>query len=377
MMVSSLKRPIILLTLLYVVLRLPLLGLAGYVLRMQGFVKENYEGNLHLERVNPAWIEALYRWDAAWYIEIAEHGYRTAPGTQGDRQWKGIPFSAGFFPMFPYAERALAVLTGSPEIAGILLGIVFGYAALVGLFYLARSVLEEWDAFRAALLFLVFPPSLFTSLPFSEGMFITLMCLSFWALQKAFTEGLLFIPLAVMTRPQGLFLILPLVAAKKPWKAKIQGAVFWSVGLALLILIYYQALGSFKDFIVRQSLSRGVPLGPWHAFVEFFVWNPKGWFSWKGGYIDLMLSVLALVTLWLGERKIKLPVEWRTWGWIAVLVPLCSSLLSFQRLLLAVFPLFIYWSRWIPRRIYYPATAIFYGIQIYYLLRYATFQWIA
>jgi hypothetical protein len=371
------KKPIILLTLLYIALRLPLLGLAGYILRTQGFVKENYGHNLHLERVNPAWIESLYRWDAAWYIEITEHGYRYATGTQGDSQWKGLPFSAGFFPLFPYAEKVLGFFTGSTEIAGILLGFLFGYAALAGLFYLARSVLDEGDAFRAAVLFLVFPPSLFTSLPFSEGLFIALLCFSFWALQKGFGEGLLLLPLAVMTRPQGLFLPLPLVFASKPWSLKIRTLLLWAVGLILVTLIYYQSLGSFTAFFERQSMSRGLPLGPWHSYIEFYVWKPKGWFSWKGGYIDLGLSFLALLTLWLGQRKTKLPVEWQIWGWTAVGIPLCSSLLSFQRLLLAAFPLFMYWSRWIPRRALFPVSLLLYAVQVYYLVRYATFQWIA
>jgi hypothetical protein len=371
------KKPIILLTLLYIALRLPLLGLAGYVLKSHGFIKENYEGNLHLERTNPAWVEALYRWDAVWYIEISENGYRAAPGEQGDRKWKGIPFSAGFFPLFPYAIRALAWVVGSAEISGIALGFLFGYAAVAGLFYLARSLLDEADAFRAAVLFLVFPPSLFTSLPFSEGLFTALLCLSFLALRRGFSEGLLLIPLTVLARPQGMFLPLPLALAQRPWKDRIFSLAFWGLGMVLLLVIYYQALGSFSAFFERQSMSRGVALGPWHSYIEFYLWKPKGWFSWKGGYIDLALSLAAMLTLWLGQRKTNLPLEWQIWGWTAVLVPLCSSLLSFQRLLVPVFPLFILWSRALPKAARWPVWTLLYMGQVYYLYRYATFQWIA
>lgn len=371
------KKHLIILATAYITSRLILLLLAGVFLTTSGFVKENWEGNLHLERRNAARIEALYRWDACWYLEIAEHGYTSTRGHVEDKKFGAIPFSAGFFPLFPYAMRALKPLLGSYELAGITAGFIFGYLAIIGLYLLARSALGDGDALRASLLFLFFPSSIFLSLPFSEGLFIAALCFGLLAMARGFGEGLPTLGLAALTRPMGLFLPAALAFARRPWSARLKALVAWAAGLALLLLVFHAALGCLEPFFQRQSLSRGMTTGPWHALVEFIRWEPKGWFSWKGGYLDLALAILALLTLALGPRKTKLPLEWNLWGWIAVLVPLCSSLLSFQRLLLPAFPLFIYWSRWMPRRLFWAVIALLASIQVYYLHRYATFQWIA
>lgn len=371
------KKSLIILTCAYVASRLILLSLAGMFLSSSGFVKENWEGNLHLERSNPARIEALYRWDACWYLEIAEFGYTSMRDHIEDKKFGAIPFSAGFFPLFPYAMRALRPLAGSYELAGIAAGFVFGYFAILGFYLLARSALDDGDALKAALLLLFFPSSIFLSLPFSEGLFIAALCFGLLAMARGYGEGLPALGLAALTRPVGLFLPAALAFARRPWGARLKAIAAWAAGLALLLLIFHAALGGLGPFFQRQSLSRGMSTGPWHFLVEYFRWEPKGIFSWKGGALDLALALLALATLALGPRRTKLPLEWILWGWIAVLVPLCSSLLSFQRLLLPAFPLFIYWSRWLPRRAFWALLAFLAAGQVYYLYRYATFQWIA
>jgi len=371
------KKQLLILTAAYIASRLILLILAGVFLSSFGFMRENWDGNLHLERRNPAWVEALYRWDACWYLEIAEYGYTATRGHREDRRLGAIPFSAGFFPLTPYAVKALKPLAGSYELAGIAAGLAGGWLAIAGLFLLARSALGEDTAFRAALLLLCFPSSIFLSLPFSEGWFLGLLCLGFLALQTHFSEGLPAFTFAVLARPLGLFLPVGLAFARRPRPARLKALAAWALGVGLLMLVFHAALGGLEPFFQRQALSRGMATGPWHFLVEFFRWTPKGWFSWKGGYLDLLLAFGAIATLALGPRRMKLPLEWNLWGWTAVLVPLCSSLLSFQRLLLPAFPLFLYWTGWLPRRAFWAVLALLASVQIYYLYRYATFQWIA
>lgn len=371
------KRSLIILSCAYAASRLILFALAGVFLSSSGFVRENWEGNLHLERHNPAWIEALYRWDACWYLEIAEFGYTSTRGHVEDKKFGAIPFSAGFFPLFPYAMRVLRPLAGSFELAGIAAGFMFGYLAITGFFLLARSALADGEALRASLLLLCFPSSIFLSLPFSEGLFIAALCFGLLALARGFGGGLSALGFAVLTRPVGLFLPGALAFARRPWSARLRALSAWALGLGLLLLVFHAALGGLEPFFRRQSLSRGMGAGPWQFLVEFIRWEPKGWFSWKGGILDLLLALAAMATLGLGPRRTRLPLEWNLWGWTAILVPLCSSLLSFQRLLLPAFPLFIYWTRWMPRRLFWGVLALLASAQVYYLFRYATFQWIA
>jgi nitrile hydratase len=57
------------------------------------------------------------QWDARWFLQIAEHGYEE------------VPQAAAFFPVYPAAAHALAWLTGSTLVAGVLISLAAGAAA--------------------------------------------------------------------------------------------------------------------------------------------------------------------------------------------------------------------------------------------------------
>src|SRR5450759_1917835 len=73
------------------------------------------------------------RWDSAHFTYIASNGYTTA--------WR-----TAFFPSFPLLEHLLAVWTGNPFVAGLIISNVAGLLMLA-VFY--RLVLEDFDRAQA------------------------------------------------------------------------------------------------------------------------------------------------------------------------------------------------------------------------------------
>jgi hypothetical protein len=154
--------------------------------------------------------QGLFAWDAAWYRDIAEHGY-AGVAHEGLR----------FFPLLPIAARILSVpLLGSTGLALIL---IVNAAALATGVLLHRLVREETGdramATRSAWLIALLPPAVVLVLGYAEavalafviGAFLMLRRRRWWA---AAGLGVLL----GLCRPTGMLLFLPaLVEALRGW----------------------------------------------------------------------------------------------------------------------------------------------------------------
>ncbi|HZM68734.1 MAG TPA: hypothetical protein VFB95_00035, partial [Candidatus Cryosericum sp.] len=78
------------------------------------------KGNLVYHRPGPAALEIWARWDAEWYLLIAERGYGA------DDAFVGLPVAyqrgddTGFFPLYPGLIRSLSATGLTPLAAGVL-----------------------------------------------------------------------------------------------------------------------------------------------------------------------------------------------------------------------------------------------------------------
>ena len=93
----------------------------------------------------PGYWTVMGNWDGQWYQEIATHGY---PGTLPRLPDGSIDMNPwAFFPLYPFAVGAVMRLTGLGfPVAGGLLSMVFGAAAMVLLFRLVDRVVGRWEA---------------------------------------------------------------------------------------------------------------------------------------------------------------------------------------------------------------------------------------
>ena len=85
-----------------------------------------------------------------------------------------MPQAAAFFPVYPAAVHALAWLTGSKLVAGVLISLAGGGVAAWALAEIARPLLGARGAHDAVLYLALYPIGfVFTSL-YSEGLFLAL-----------------------------------------------------------------------------------------------------------------------------------------------------------------------------------------------------------
>ncbi|HSJ86493.1 MAG TPA: mannosyltransferase family protein, partial [Anaerolineales bacterium] len=94
------------------------------------------------------WLAMWQRFDANWYISIAEHGYGSTPGDDH------------FPPLFPLLIRILLPITKN----GLLAGLVISHIATLIALKLLYDVFSQWgekQATRRALIFFVLYPTFF------------------------------------------------------------------------------------------------------------------------------------------------------------------------------------------------------------------------
>lgn len=160
------------------------------------------------------------RWDAGWFLRIAEHGYDTKQ-------------SAAFFPLYPLTVRALALVLRSHLAAGFVISLVSAAGAAAVLYRLSRS--------RDAVLLLALYPIayVFTSV-YSDGLFLLFALAAFDAAVRgrSLAAGVLG-GLAVATRLLGLALLPALVV------------LLWRRGLPRLapLLLLPGALGAYMLYL--------------------------------------------------------------------------------------------------------------------------------
>lgn len=236
-------------------------------------------GHRHVITPWPAGIAGLWpwrysvRWDAGWYLTIAQHGYQYSPHHTS---------SIAYFPLFPLAVRAThSILPVSFVLAGL---IVVSLSLVHATLYILQLVRLDYDAriaWRTVVFLLLFPAAFFFSAVYSESLLLLWFAASLFHMRRG--QWLLaagFAALASATRPVGVALVVPLVLeilAQQLWH-RDQARALTSLAIAPLGLIAYFAylqerFGSFLVFFTNDArFSR-------HAFQPVFLLG----FDWMLG----------------------------------------------------------------------------------------------
>jgi hypothetical protein len=108
------------------------------------------------------WIEPWYRWDAIWYAELSQSGYTYEPGR---------PSTSAFLPLLPMIMAMGAALGMDRYVVGLATANVAFVLGLVVFGRMAQQVTgDEQTAWRACLLLVAYPHSLFFSAPYQESL---------------------------------------------------------------------------------------------------------------------------------------------------------------------------------------------------------------
>jgi hypothetical protein len=177
--------------------------------------------------------------DSEYYLSIAVAGYGDeASHSMTTRGGQTLSLTYAFFPLYPFTVRAVAaplsVLGMNPiataTLAGVIVSLLGTLVAMIALYDITRTELEDSGALRTAFYLLIFPSSFFLAMVFSEGLFV----------------GLAFGSLALMRRRQ--LLLAGILAALATWTR--------SIGLLLIIPLALSWLTTFDWSVVRARLGR-------------------------------------------------------------------------------------------------------------------------
>jgi hypothetical protein len=283
--------------------------------------------------------QGLFAWDAAFYREIAEHGY----GAVGSGALR-------FFPLVPLLSRWLGfVFLGNDAVA--LIVIANGSALLFGALVYRLTRLETGNphtATRAAWFAAILPPAMVLVLGYAEATFMLLSVAMFLALRtRRFGWAIPFGVLAGLTRPVGVLLAVPAaIEAARTWRGaslrdratRIAAVVAGPVGSGLYLLWVRYAYGdAFLPLTIQNDRAhRGGFVDPFTRIYDGISDLVHGDRFGSGLHI-LWLAVFVVLIVVLLQR---LP---SSYGWYAaamVVVNLSArNLDSFERYAMSAFPL--------------------------------------
>ena len=253
------------------------------------------------------WLTHFARWDAGYYLRIAQTGYRI----DGPER--------AFFPLYPLVARAVAALFGlSIFWSGWLvsLGAFFGATAL-----LYRFIQLDYGvivARRAVLWFCCTPVSFFFVAFYPESLFLLLSIASlYFARRGQFLLGGLMIGLAGATRPTAFLLAVPYLVEfvlqrdfrRSRWLQWAGGAALAPLGtLAYLIFLSQQTASANPVTIYNENLANNwetETTWPWTTFAHGIQSALFGsdigtdWFSRIIVWQDLLAAVFGVaIAIW-------------------------------------------------------------------------------
>ncbi len=290
-------------------------------------------------------------WDAARYINIAQHGYQTK-------------YDLAFFPLFPLLTKGIARLFGGHGY--LLIGMLISNGALLIslflLYQLASEALGEKIGRRTILYLCIFPTALFFFAAYNESLFLMFTLGVFLAMrsQRWWLVGILGF-FAALTRSSGILLVIPVLY--ELWlvrKSLFSSARNVMLGLSPIVLI---PLGTLLYCIYCWRIS-GDPLAfatvqshwdrhfsfPWQgifqSLYEIFWVQPFGSFFEVHNLIDLSATLIFIYLVVVSWRTLR--TSFAIWATTLLLFVSLSpavaqhdALASNQRFVLELFPCFI------------------------------------
>jgi hypothetical protein len=320
------------------------------------------------------WLAIWQRFDANWYISVAETGYG---GVEGDDH---------FPPLFPVLIRLLTPLFGSAFLAGLLIS----HLATLYAIKLLHQTFSEWSgnslASRATLFFLVYPTSFFLFSIYSESLFLVTALLSLQQMRRGrWVWAGFWAFCAILTRLQGAALTVPLFYLMWRDRPFLRKPAHWfSLALPALGGMFYLFLrsGQVTDgaipFVEPEWHARLVP--PWETYGYAMQTLLSGSFTFID-FLNWAVVTLFLILLISGWRKI--PLEYNLYTAFSLLIMLIrivetQPLISMSRYSLTLFPcLFVLaWAGenpWLRRLILYTSIPL----NLYLSAQFFLWGWVA
>jgi hypothetical protein len=331
--------------------RLLLLAIGVIVFLKFPFSLPSYTGNFHFPQQESRYVLPFKTWDAQHYLFLADNGYIT--GQESNR----------FFPLYPAFIFALTIFIRNSLISSYILSVIFCFGSVVTLFKLTEKLFPKRNiSLLAVLLFLAFPTAFYLTLPYTESLFIFLCLQFFYRMEmKKFRTALLFLLLIPLTRPTGIFIILPclfylannpptryitLPTFNKPIKIPFVKNIFLIIapllGISLYFLFHRIVLGgAFEGLNGINSIASWNPINILDpgSLIRNLISVKLQWHGFQNSLLDRAFFIFFLGMLPIIYKK--MPRQYFYFALVMGLVPLLGSFTSYMRYLLPVFPIYI------------------------------------
>ena len=320
------------------------------------------------------WLAIWQRFDANWYLAVAENGYGSIPGDDH------------FPPIFPVLIRLFRPLFGSAFLAGLFISNVCTLYAIRLLCSLFIESAGSLVGRRATLLFLLYPTSFFLFSAYSESVFLVAALLSLQSMKtRSWAWAGFWTFCAILIRLQGAALLAPMLYLIWQDHPRLRKFAHW-FGLIIPALggLFYLYLRS------QQVMTGAIPFteADWHARLvlpwETYLYAIRTLFSGSVTFIDFLnwaIATLFIVLLGIGWRKT--PLEYNLYTVFSLLIMLIrivetQPLISMSRYSLTLFPIFLVFAHagenvWLRRAIVYT----FIPLNLYLSAQFFLWGWVA
>ena len=289
-------------------------------------------------------VQALGRWDGAWYVNVARAGYQ-------DVRWGDAPFaSRAFFPGYPLLVRVFSTITQTSDLlAAVIVTTLLGAIAAVLAWRLVAEISGEAAARRAVTLLCFSPGAFALSMAYSEALFIvaTLAALLF-AVRRSWVAAGVCGAVAGFTRPNGLAVIAACavvaavaIARRRDWNALAAPALA-AVGTTSYFVYLFGLTGDPTTWFRVERAGWGdrvAPIGALTHHVSSLFTNGVSLRS--GGLNDLVWVSFAAIGVWcmLELWRWQPPLPVLAYGLAAAGLALVSYQVGLRpRMLLVAFP---------------------------------------
>ncbi|MFZ0042390.1 MAG: mannosyltransferase family protein [Solirubrobacteraceae bacterium] len=348
---------------------------------------------VHLHTLGPVGnllAGSVDRFDADWYVWVANHGFSGSNG------------SLAFFPLYPLLMRVGSFVTRSEVIAGAVISAACFMAALVMLHRLTELELGRKPADATVLLLAFAPLSFFFTAVYTESLFLMLSVATVLAARRGHWRLACALgALATLARPTGLMLVVALGVMRIRERRGVDRGLAWVLALPAALIAYLSVLAasgySFMGPFQAQSHWHRSMIGPFLGVVDAIGWaairlgriahgTPFYHPSYEGpftlaGQSLVLLAVLVIACLALYGCR-RLPLEYGAYAAAVLLLVLSSPwsgqpLESFDRFTLTIFPLWMAGGAWLARRrLVVPVLAVSSVLLVFYTVQFSSFAFL-
>lgn len=281
-------------------------------------------------------IDLHNRWDAAWYLDIAEKGYYL--------RGEGKQANVVFFPLYPLIVHLTGYLTaGNLVLAGWIVSSVFLALAVAMLTRLTQEFHPEIDPARPALFLLVFPTAFYLNAVYTESLFLFLsLAVVYFALKRNFVLAGAFTALASATRVAGVFLFVVLLVEfiqTYGWRAlftiRVWPLLLAPLGIVAFFLHHWIVFGDFFLYLeVQKTFGRDFQAD----LQEYLVVrnNP----DLVHTLLDLTFTLLAIILAFVALKRLRLSYSLYMLVTLAVALS-TGTALGIARYAMVMFPIYL------------------------------------